>query len=197
MLLHAGKKPGYRFHKRIIVHDRIPLVTLQPGGRITVMLCQNNCFRICLFHNFTEFSPELVIVLRGLSEVRCHIEPPSVRIIRWGNPFLRNIQNILLQFFRALIIQFRKCIMSPPAIVASVIRPLSVLIFIKVKEAMVWTVFRNVRTIFISFPSLINLFLVKPFIKRTTVVEHTVQDHFHAPLMHLFYKRCKKRITGL
>ena len=152
------------------------------------MLCQNNCFRICLFHNFTEFSPELVIVLRGFSEVGCHIEPPSVRIIRWGNPFLRNIQNILLQFFRALIIQFRKCIMSPPAIVASVIRPLSVLIFIKVKEAMVWTVFRNVRTIFISFPSLINLFLIKPFIKRTTMIKDAIYNYPDSPPVCFFHK---------
>ena len=33
VLLHTGQKPGQRLHKCIIVHHRIPLISLEPGAR--------------------------------------------------------------------------------------------------------------------------------------------------------------------
>ena len=42
VLLHTGQEPGQRLHKCVIVHDRIPLITLQPALRVAVMLSQNN-----------------------------------------------------------------------------------------------------------------------------------------------------------
>ena len=81
VLLNTAEEPCDRLHKRIVVHDSIPLISLQPALRITVVLRQNNGIRISLFYISPELPPELVIVLRGMSQIRSHVKSPSIRIV--------------------------------------------------------------------------------------------------------------------
>lgn len=67
VLLHTGEEPGHGLHERIVVHDSIPFVALQPVSGITVMLCQNDCLRIGLFYRFPEFLPEMMIELLAVT----------------------------------------------------------------------------------------------------------------------------------
>ncbi len=38
VFLHARQEPGERLHERIVVHDGIPLVSLQPSAGIAIVL---------------------------------------------------------------------------------------------------------------------------------------------------------------
>ena len=67
VLLHTGEEPGHGLHERIVVHDSIPFVALQPVSSIAVMLCQNDCLRIGLFYRFPEFLPEMMIELLAVT----------------------------------------------------------------------------------------------------------------------------------
>ena len=57
-------------------------------------------------------------------------------------------------------------------------------------------VLRYIGALLIPGLILIDLFPVQPFIKRTAVIEYTVQDHFHPSFMDLFYKSDKESIAG-
>jgi len=81
VLFNTAEEPCDRFHECIIVHDRIPLVTLQPALWITIVLSQNYRIRICLFNISPELAPELVVVLWGMSQIRSHVKSPSICII--------------------------------------------------------------------------------------------------------------------
>ena len=48
-------------HKRILVHDCIPLITAHPATWITIVLSQNNCLWICFLDRLSKILPELVI----------------------------------------------------------------------------------------------------------------------------------------
>ena len=63
VFLHSGQKPGQRFHESVIVHHGIPLVSLEPGTGLPVMLRQNDGLGIGLFDIFPEFLPEFMVVL--------------------------------------------------------------------------------------------------------------------------------------
>ena len=67
VFLHAGQKPRDRFHERVVIHDGIPLIPLQPGSRIPVVLRQNQRLRIGLFYGLAEPAPEFVIIFRRVS----------------------------------------------------------------------------------------------------------------------------------
>ena len=43
----AGQKPGKGFHERIVVHYAVPLFTVQPVYRASVVFCQNDGIQIC------------------------------------------------------------------------------------------------------------------------------------------------------
>ena len=104
VLLHSRQKPAHRLHKRIVIHHSIPLVALQPPGRVAVMLRQNERVRICLAHRVAEFFPETMVIFRRMSQIRRHVQPPAVRAKRRGNPFFSYFQNIIIKCSRRLII---------------------------------------------------------------------------------------------
>ena len=64
VLLNTAEKPCDRLHERIVVHDCIPLVALQPALRITIVLRQNDGIWVGLLYISPELTPELVVVLR-------------------------------------------------------------------------------------------------------------------------------------
>ena len=61
MLLHACKEPGDRLHERIVVHDRIPFVTLQPCLLVAVMLRKYQGIGISFLYRLAESLPEVVV----------------------------------------------------------------------------------------------------------------------------------------
>ena len=65
VLLHAGQVPGDGLHKGIVIHDGIPLASLQPGGRVPVMLRVNHRVGVGLLHILPEIPPEFVVKLWG------------------------------------------------------------------------------------------------------------------------------------
>ena len=97
VLFHSGKEPGQWLHKGIIIHNGIPFITAKPGLGIAVMFCQNDRIRIGLFYDFAEFFPELMVIFIGKSKVSSHIQSPAIDIERRGNPFLSDLQNIIVQ----------------------------------------------------------------------------------------------------
>ena len=82
--------------------------------------------------------------------------------------------------------------MTPPSVIVKIIWPC---IFKKLKKVLIWTSIRHISTLFISFLFLVNLFSVKPLIKRSAVIENAVYYNFHPALMGLFYKLCKQKIA--
>ena len=91
---------------------------------------------------------------------------------------------------RILVIQLRKGIMPPPAVIAAIIWPF--FLIMELKKAMILAVSGHIGTCLITAHAFIDPLPVQPFIKRTTVIEHTIDDHLHAPAMHLFYKLGEK-----
>ena len=182
MLLHAGEKPCKRLHKGAVVHDGIPLVAAQPGRRIAVILRQNQCVRIGLPHRLAELLPELMVEALGMPEIRRHIKAPSVAVIRRRNPFLSDLEDLVLQFLRALIIQLRQGVKAPPLLIIVVIRPA---VRRKIKKFSVRTVCGLVRPRRILSAPGIDALAVHPPVKRSAVIENTVQNHPHACLVHL------------
>ena len=195
VLLHARQEPGQRFHKGIVVHNRIPLIPLQPALRISVMLCQNDRIGICLLYSFPEILPELMVKFVAVPKICRHIQSPSIYIIRRRNPLLTNLQNLIIQIPGGFIIQLRQSIMSPPSIIGRIVRP--AVLVIEIKVIPIWTVCRNIRSLWISLLVLIDPLSVHPFVKRSTMVKHTIQDYFHASLMDFLHKLCKQFITCL
>jgi len=104
VLLHTCQKPGQRLHKRIIVHDCIPLIPLQPSFRIAIMLCQDNSIGIGLFYSLSEIFPELMVKLIAVAQVSSHIQSPSIHIVWCGNPLLSDPENIIIQLPGTFII---------------------------------------------------------------------------------------------
>ena len=98
VFFHSGQEPCHRLHERIIVHDRIPLISLQPSFRTSIMFCKNQCFRIRFLDRFTEIFPELVIKLIAVSQICCHIQSPAIHIIWCRHPLLCHFQDIIIQF---------------------------------------------------------------------------------------------------
>ena len=104
VFFHACQKPSNRFHKCIIVHNRIPLVSFQPWFWVAIMLCKHDCIWICFFYRIPEHFPELVIVFFRMSQICRYIQPPAIYVIWRRYPFLCNIQNVFDQFWRIFVI---------------------------------------------------------------------------------------------
>ena len=192
VFFHSRQEPCDRLHKRIIVHHSIPLISLKPFTRITIMLRQNNGIWICRFYGLSELFPKFMIVFIAMSQICCNIKSPAINIIWRRHPFFPNGKNIIFQFNRFLIVQFRQCIVPPPAIIISIVRPF----FSKeLEELPIWTFLRYICSWLIAICSFINPLTVEPLIKRATVVEHTVQNHLHSAAMHLLHQTDKQAIT--
>ena len=195
VLLHTGQKPCHRFHKSIIVHNRIPLIAAKPRSGIPVMFRQDNRVRICCLDRLSEFFPEMMIKFRRKAQIRSHIQTPSVRIIRFRNPFCRNTHHIIKQFLRLFVIQFRQSLIPPPALIIAVVWPLSLLP--ELEKASVRAVRRHICPLFVAFCILIDAFPVHPLIERSAVVEHTIEDHLHSPSVRLRHHFGKQFIGRL
>ena len=63
VFFHAGKEPGNRLHKGIIVHDRIPFTAIQPGGRISIVFRDDQRIGVDRLDPFPESLPELMVKL--------------------------------------------------------------------------------------------------------------------------------------
>ena len=158
------------------------------------MFRQNNRIWIGFFYILSEITPEFMIIFVAVSQICCHIQPPSIYIIRRRNPLLTNLQNLIIQIPGGFIIQLRQSIMSPPSIIGRIVRP--AVLVIEIKVIPIWTVCRNIRSLWISLLVLIDPLSVHPFVKRSTMVKHTIQDYFHASLMDFLHKLCKQLIAG-
>ena len=104
VLLHSCQKPGNRLHKGIIVHDGIPFIPLQPVPRISVMLRQNNRFRVCLLYSLPELLPEIMVKFLAVTQICRHIQSPAIRTKGRGNPLFADAHHIIHQLLRAFII---------------------------------------------------------------------------------------------
>ena len=82
VLLHSGQEPGHRFHESVVIHHGIPLITEKPLTRLAIVFGQNNSLRIGFLHSFSELPPEIMVIFQRMSEIRGHIETPSVHIVR-------------------------------------------------------------------------------------------------------------------
>ena len=165
VLLHAGQEPGQRLHERIIVHHAVPFIPLEPVHGIPVMLRQDNGLRIGALHFLSEAFPEHMVILIAAAQVRGHIKPPPVHIVGRRNPFLSDIHYILLKLRRILVRQLWQRIVSPPSVIASVVRPRLRTVVMKMKEIMVRTVPAHIGPLRIFGPLLIDPLAVQPFIK--------------------------------
>ncbi len=122
VLLHARQKPSDGLHKCIIVHHGVPLVALQPRRGVAVVLCQDQRVGIGRLHAPSELLPKLVVIRLASPEIGRHIQPPAVRAVGRGNPFAGDTHDVILQFRRLLVVELRKRIMPPPALVGVVAR---------------------------------------------------------------------------
>ena len=164
VLLHPRQKPGQRLHKRVIIHNRIPLIALfQPVLRIAVMFRQNNCIRIRRLYGLPEIAPESVIILRGVTKISRDVESPSVGIIGRRHPFCRNPHNIFVKLPRSLVIELWQRIVSPPSLIRCIVGPR--LTVLKAEKIPVRTVPRNKCARLIIRISRIDLLPVHPFVK--------------------------------
>ena len=159
------------------------------------MFSQNNRIRIRGFHRFSKSLPEKMVKFRAVPQIRGYIQPPSIRIVRGRNPFLRDMENIMKKLPGIFIIQFRKRVMPPPAVISAVIRPF--MIIIKAEIIMVGTFLCDISPFLITFHIFIDSFFVYPFIERTAMIEDAVQNHSDASSVRLFHHFGKKSVACL
>ena len=195
VLLHSGQKPRHGLHKGIIIHHGIPLSAVQPLSGTSVVLCDYDGIRIRLPDRLAEHLPEIVVELRRMAQIRCHIKPPSVRIIGRGYPFSRNTQHIIKQILGSLIIKLGQRVMSPPPVVVTIVRP--GIFIIKLKIIPIRASGINISPFFIALYVLVNSLLVHPFVEGAAVIKHTVQYHPDSPAVRLLHHPGKKRIACL
>ena len=183
MLFHACEEPGDGLHKSVVVHDGVPFLPVQPGTGIAVMLGQDQGVGVDGLDPLAEALPELMVKLRTVAHVRGYVQPPSVNTVGRGEPFLRDLQDLLAQLGRILVIQLRKGGIAPPAFVHGAAPVAGVI------EAEIGTV-RTVDTLegagLEAGLSQIDPFVIHPLVIGAAVVEHTVQNNAHAPAVQLF-----------
>ena len=177
MLLHACEEPGHRLHEGGIIHDGIPLVALQPGSRVPVVLRQNDRIGIGGFYGVPELPPEGMIEIFGVPEVCRHVEPPAVAVIRRADPLLPDTQDIVLEGLGALIIQLGQSVVAPPAVVIPVVRPLAPE---ELEVVMVGGILADIGSGLIVPVAFVDFFPVQPLVEGAAVVEDPVQDDLDA-----------------
>ena len=72
---------------------------------------------------FSEFSPEIMIVIPRMAEIGSDVKPPSVNIVGRGCPLLSYAQDIIEQLAALLVIQLRQSGMSPPSVIKLIVWP--------------------------------------------------------------------------
>ena len=63
VFFHSREEKGDRLHKELVVHDGIPLVSLQPFPRVCIILGKDDRLRIGLLDRLAETLPEPVVKL--------------------------------------------------------------------------------------------------------------------------------------
>ena len=86
--------------------------------------------------------------------------------------------------------------MSPPSVIASVVRPGVRIFIVKFEEIPVRAVRGNIGSRLVGSFFQINLFPVHPFVEGPAVVEDSVKNHFHATFVDLFHHMGEKFIAG-
>ena len=120
---------------------------------------------------------------------RFHYETKQLqKYIRFINP-----HDILIELFRLLIIKLRQGIMSPPAVIGRIVRPLPRIL--KLEEASVRTFRIYICTLVVTLLIFIYTLSIEPFIERTAMVKYTIKNYLHAPFMNLIDQLYKKSIT--
>ena len=191
MFFHSRKKPRNRFHKSVIIHNRIPLVALKPRTCVSVMLGYYYCLWIGFLYSFSEFFPKFMIILCRKSKIGSHIYPPAVCIIWRRNPFYGYVHYILKQFIRLFIVKFGVIFVSPPCFIFIIVGPASA---VPLKKVMVWTVFMSVCAFFIT-GVFIYFFSVHPSVERTAVIKYAVHNNSDFSFMGFIDQFRKKLIT--
>ena len=163
VLLHAGQEPGHRLHERVIVHDRVPFVTLQPVIGLAVMLRHNQSLGVRFFDRFPEHFPEIMVVIGSVPDVGCHVQAPAVRIVGGRYPFSAYVEYVFHELAAALVVELWQRGMAPPAVVELIVGP-GVLI-VEFKEIAVRTVRIDVGSLFIGVLMLVDPLAVEPFVK--------------------------------
>ena len=159
------------------------------------MLRQNNRIRVRHFYRPAKFFPERMVKLRAVAQIRRHVQPPAVRIVRRGYPFSADIKHIIQKLSGIFIVQLRQRVMSPPAVIGTIVGEF--IFIMELKIIVVRAILINIGALFISGRILINPFPVQPFVKRPAVIEHAVQNNSHAPSVRFFHYLGKKFVTGL
>ena len=146
MFLHASKEPCYRFHKGIIIHDGIPLISLKPPERITIMLRKYHGIGISLFYHLSESLPEQMIIITGVAKISCNIKTPAINIVRRADPFLSDCQYLVFQLLGALIVELWKSVIAPPLLISVILRPGLVRIVTEGEIIMIRTILQLICT---------------------------------------------------
>ena len=158
------------------------------------MLRQDQRVRLRFLHRLPEIPPELMVEGFAVSQVGRHIETPPVHIVWRRHPFFPDPHDIIIQLPGALIIQLRQGLISPPAVIMIIVRPLAAR---KPEILPVRTVLRNIGALFIALLLLVDLLSVHPFIEGPAVIEHPVQDHPHSLRVDRLHHLGKKGIARL
>ena len=86
--------------------------------------------------------------------------------------------------------------MSPPSIITGILRPLTVIIIVEQEIVPVWALCAHICPRLISFHLIINHFPIHPFVKRTTMIEYSVNNYSHSATVDLFNQPDKQLIAG-
>ena len=194
VLLHSRQKPRHGLHKSIVVHYGIPLVAHKPVSRISVMLRNDDRIGIGEFDGPSEFFPESVVKFRRMTEVCGHVESPAVRIIGCAHPFAAYFHDVIGQFPAALVIEFGQGVVTPPSVIAGIVRP--AVVFVEFEIIPVRAVRRNKSSFFIALLVFVYSFPVEPFVERAAVIEYAVEYDFYSPLVSFGNNFCEKFVAG-
>ena len=86
--------------------------------------------------------------------------------------------------------------MSPPSVIGPVVRPGPVAVVMELEKAVIGAAFALIGPCLIVAGMLIDSLCVQPFVKGAAVIEHSVQNYPHPPLMDFLHKPGKKCIAG-
>ena len=126
VFIHSGEEKSHRFHEELVVHDGIPLVSLQPFPGIHIVFRDDDRFGVGLLDSLAEPFPENMVEGLGIAQIRRHVQTPAVSAVRRGHPLAGDPKDILTELLRLLVVEFWKSAEIPPGIVTVVRRPVIV-----------------------------------------------------------------------
>ena len=83
--------------------------------------------------------------------------------------------------------------MPPPAVIGAVVREF--ILIMELEIAVIRAVLINISALFITWRIFIDPFSVQPFIERSAMIEHAVQNDFHASPVGFFHHFRKKFVA--